>query len=212
MSILRSIQATGTFKMVQHGGHYRKRTLDYSDKYRNLAKFTTDVEHFLEEYDTIVEYRQIYRRDYARHLREIRSNLQLLITKLHLIGAAGCRNQLYWELFCCGTLFENLNELREHYFRFHNTPRLLHPNIVELESGHGKLEHFRRRLQEYLNYGTEYTAVLLVNLQKILKNVNHTIQVDDMRNDEGFSKTDQQIFKWREFAPKIIRFHTTIKS
>ncbi|EAT37890.1 AAEL010164-PA [Aedes aegypti] len=197
--------------MVQHGGHYRKRTLDFSDKHRNLAKFTTDVEHFLEEFDKVVQHRQVYRRDYARHLREIEANLKLLISKFHRIEAGGSRNQLFWELFCCGTLFENCDELRRHYFRFHNTTRLVHPNIVELQSGHGKLEHFRRRLQEYLNYGTEYSAVLLVNLQKLLSNVSHTIQVDNAKKDDGCTKPDYQIFRWRDFTPKIERFHTKIK-
>lgn len=97
-----------------------------------LLKFTTDVEHFLEEYDRVVEHRHVHRRNFARHFQEIETNLQLLISKFHRIGADGCRNQLFMELFCCGTLFENRDELREHYFRFHNTPRLLRPSIVEV--------------------------------------------------------------------------------
>ncbi|XP_019552905.2 uncharacterized protein LOC109422562 [Aedes albopictus] len=200
-----------TCKMVQHGGHYRKRTLDYSSKHRNLAKFTTDVEHFLEEYNKVVENRQVHRRDYARHLREIETNLKLLISKLHRLEASGCREQLFLELFCCGTLFENSDELKRHYFRYHYTPRLVHPNIVELRSGYGKLEHFRRRLQEYLNYGTECSAVLLVNLQKLLNNVSHTIAVDNAPKDDWSTKPDYQIFKWRDFAPKIERFLIKIK-
>ncbi|XP_065094707.1 uncharacterized protein LOC135715321 [Ochlerotatus camptorhynchus] len=191
--------------MAQHDSHYRKRTLDFGDKNRNLLKFTTDVEHFLEEYDRVVEHRCVYRRNFARHLQEIETNLQLLISKFHRIGIDGCRNQLFMELFCCGTLFENRNELRKHYFRFHNTPRLVHSSIVELGSGFGKMEHFRKRLEEYLHYGKEHSAVLLVNLQKLLKNVSRTIELDRPVKDNGSTKPDHLIYRWRDFRIPIER-------
>ncbi|XP_053691216.1 uncharacterized protein LOC128739745 [Sabethes cyaneus] len=188
--------------MVQSKEHFRKRTLDFSDKYRNLEKFTTDVEHFLEQYNMVVEHRGVYRRNYQRHLREIESNLMLLLSKFNQTDHEKSHNQLFKELFCCGTLFENTNELREHYFRYHYTPRLVHPNIVELESGHGKLEHFRNRLQEYLDYGTEHSAVLLVNIKKLLKNIHLTWHIDELSKNSKTEKPDYLIYGWREYRPK----------
>ncbi|XP_058818082.1 uncharacterized protein LOC131681343 [Topomyia yanbarensis] len=191
--------------MVQCNAFYRKRTLDFSDKYRNLEKFTTDVEHFLEEFDKIVEYRSVYRTKYHRHLKEIQSNLELLKSKFEQIDQEDNRNQLFKQLFCCGVLFEDCVDLREHYFRFHYTPRLVHPNIVELESGHGKLEHFRCRLEEYLHYGTECSAVLLVNLKKLLNRLNHTMLVDELAKKDHEDKPDYLIYKWREYrAIKLV--------
>ncbi|XP_055547902.1 uncharacterized protein LOC129731710 [Wyeomyia smithii] len=188
--------------MVQSKEFFRKRTLDFSDKYRNLTKFTTDVEHFLEEFDMVVEHRSVYRRNYQRHLQEIESNLILLLSKFNQIDREKTKNQLFKELFCCGTLFEDYDELREHYFRYHYTPRLVHPNIVELESGHGKLEHFRNRLQEYLDYGTEHSAVLLVNMKKLLKNIRRTILNDELARSNKVEKPDYLIYRWREYRPK----------
>ncbi|XP_058450710.1 uncharacterized protein LOC131430078 [Malaya genurostris] len=185
--------------MVQTDGFYRQRTLDFSDKYRNLQKFTTDVEHFLEEYNNVIEYRNVYRRNYQRHLKEIACNLQLLISKFDQINREDTHNQLFKQLFCCGALFEDCTDLREHYFRFHYTPRLVHPNIVELESGHGKLEHFRCRLDEYLHYGTESSAALLVNLKKLLSCILHTLQLDELAKITPEEKPDYLIFKWREY-------------
>ncbi|EDS35024.1 conserved hypothetical protein [Culex quinquefasciatus] len=176
----------------------RKRTLDYSHKFRNLIKFSDDVAHFLEEYDQIMQHRHVYRRKFPRHLREIESNLRLLISKFETLRAGGARNQLFQELFCCGTLSETRYDLREHYFQYHNTPRLVHPNIVELRSGHGKLEHFRSRLGEYLAYGTEYTAALMVNLKKLWRCVSITLMIDEPIREHHFNKIDRQIYLWKE--------------
>lgn len=145
-----------------------------------------------------MEHRHVYRRKFPRHLREIESNLSLLISKFEQTRAGGSRNQLFRELFCCGTLFETRDELREHYFRFHNTPRMVHPNIVELRSGHGKLEHFRSRLEEYLNYGTEYNAALLVNLKKLWRCVSITVMIDEPVRVHHFDKIDRHVYLWRE--------------
>ncbi|XP_055643659.1 uncharacterized protein LOC129779913 [Toxorhynchites rutilus septentrionalis] len=183
--------------MRQYRPFYRKRTLDYSDKYRNLAKFCADVEHFLEEYENIVEQRLLYRRDFKRHLREVETNLSLLLSKFRQIKREECHNQFFKELFCCGKLFENCDELREHYFAFHNAPRLVHPNIVELKSGRAKLEHFRNRLEEYLNYGTECTAALVINLQKLLASVSRTLYIDSTTKNEASYESDTRIYRWR---------------
>lgn len=75
----------------------------------------------------------------------------------------------------------------------------------QLGSGFGKMEYFRRRLEEYLHYGKEYSAVLLVNLQKLLKNVSRTIELDRPKKDDGWTKPDHLIYRWRDFRTPIER-------
>ncbi|XP_052868877.1 uncharacterized protein LOC128274654 [Anopheles cruzii] len=154
----------------------RKRTQDYSCKYRNLDKFTTDVEHFLEEYDHIVQHSAAYHRSFRRDLKHLHDDIELLLQKFQHIQCIGVRGQLFMEKFCCGVLFEDYNDLKKHYFRFHNFPRIVQPNIVQLRSGHGKVQYFHRRLLEYTCYGTESTVVLTANLKKIARNVRHTLE------------------------------------
>ncbi|XP_058117149.1 uncharacterized protein LOC131288847 [Anopheles ziemanni] len=154
----------------------RKRTLDYSDKYRNLNKFTTDVEHFLEEYNRIVEHSLAYHRSFRRDLKHLYDDIGILLQKFQHIRCSGLKEQLFMEKFCCGVFFDDCEELRRHYFQFHNFARLIHPSIVELRSGHGKLQFFHRRLQEYICYGTESTSVMIVNLKKIANNMRLTLE------------------------------------
>uniref|UniRef100_A0AAG5CQX8 Uncharacterized protein n=1 Tax=Anopheles atroparvus TaxID=41427 RepID=A0AAG5CQX8_ANOAO len=154
----------------------RKRTLDFSNKYRNLNKFTTDVEHFLEEYNRIVEYSVAYHRSFRRDLKHLYEDIGMLLQKFQYIRCSGPKGQLFMEKFCCGVLFDDCDELKRHFFQFHNFARLVHPSIVELRSGHGKLQYFHRRLKEYTFYGTESTSVLIVNLKKIANNVHRTLE------------------------------------
>uniref|UniRef100_A0A1Y9GKL7 Uncharacterized protein n=1 Tax=Anopheles arabiensis TaxID=7173 RepID=A0A1Y9GKL7_ANOAR len=154
----------------------RKRTLDFSCKYRNLDKFATDVEHFLETYDYIVQHSLAYHRSFRRHLKQLYECVVELLQKFQHIQSSGTKGQLYMEKYCCGVLFDDCEELKRHYFEFHNYARLIHPSIVELRSGHGKLQFFHRRVQEYTFYGTEFTAVLLMNLKKIANNLCATLE------------------------------------
>uniref|UniRef100_T1DHN2 Uncharacterized protein n=1 Tax=Anopheles aquasalis TaxID=42839 RepID=T1DHN2_ANOAQ len=154
----------------------RKRTLDFSCKYRNLEKFSSDVDHFLEEYDRIVEHVTAYHRSYRRELSHLYEDIELLLQKFSYIQSSGVRGQLFMEKFCCGVLFDDCEELRQHYVLYHNFARILQPTIVQLQSGHGKMQYFHRRLLEYTCYGTESTAVLLANLKKIAKNMRQTLE------------------------------------
>uniref|UniRef100_A0A240PPA4 Uncharacterized protein n=1 Tax=Anopheles christyi TaxID=43041 RepID=A0A240PPA4_9DIPT len=154
----------------------RKRTLDFSCKYRNLDKFSTDVDHFLEEYDHIVQHSLAYHRSYRRTLQQLYECVVELLQKFQHIQGSGTKGQLYMEKFCCGVLFDDCEELKRHYFEFHNFARLVYPSIAELRSGHGKLQFLHRRVQEYLFYGTESTAVLVMNLKKIAANLSDTMQ------------------------------------
>ncbi|XP_052903616.1 uncharacterized protein LOC128310904 [Anopheles moucheti] len=154
----------------------RKRTLDFSCKYRNLDKFTTDVEHFLEEYDRIVQHSVAYHRSFRRHLQHLYDDVTALLQKFQHIQCGGTKGQLFMEKFCCGVMFDDCEELKRHYFEFHNFARLIHPSIVELRSGHGKLQYFHRRVQEYLHFATESTTVLVMNLKKIANNLYTTLE------------------------------------
>uniref|UniRef100_A0A182FZM1 Uncharacterized protein n=1 Tax=Anopheles albimanus TaxID=7167 RepID=A0A182FZM1_ANOAL len=80
----------------------RKRTLDFGCKYRNLEKFSADVDHFLEEYDGIVEHVTAYHRSYRRELSHLYDDIELLLQKFRYIQASGVRGQLFMEKFCCG--------------------------------------------------------------------------------------------------------------
>uniref|UniRef100_A0A240PNA3 Uncharacterized protein n=1 Tax=Anopheles epiroticus TaxID=199890 RepID=A0A240PNA3_9DIPT len=147
----------------------RKRTLDFSCKHRNLNKFSTDVEHFLEEYERIVQHSLAYHRSFRRHLKHLYECVMQLLQKFQHIQSSGTKGQLYMEKFCCGVLFDDCEEAKRHYFEFHNHARPVHPSIVEMQ-------YFHRRVQEYLFYGTESTAVLLLNLKKIATNLYRTLE------------------------------------
>uniref|UniRef100_A0A182QY61 Uncharacterized protein n=1 Tax=Anopheles farauti TaxID=69004 RepID=A0A182QY61_9DIPT len=153
-----------------------KRTLDFSCKYRNLDKFSTDVEHFLETYDRTVLHSAAYHRSFRRNLRHLYEDIMELLQKSEHIRCSGTKGQLFLEKFCCGVLFDDCEELRRHYLEYHNFGRLVHPSIVEFRSGHGKLQFFHRRVKDYLFYGTEFTSVLLVNLKQIANNVRLTLE------------------------------------
>ncbi|XP_053670802.1 uncharacterized protein LOC128721106 [Anopheles nili] len=154
----------------------RKRTLGFSCKFRNLDKFSTDVEHFLQEYENIVQHSVAYHRSFRRNLQRLYDDIAALLQKFEHIRGSGLKGQLYMEKFCCGVLFDDCEELKRHYFEFHNHARLIHPSIVELRSGNGKLNYFQRRVKEYTFYGTESTSALVVGLKKIASNMRSTLE------------------------------------
>ncbi|XP_058454876.1 uncharacterized protein LOC131432556 [Malaya genurostris] len=152
-------------KPVQIKIDYRKRALE---KYQNLSKFATDLEHFLEQYHQIVGNSPVPPQRYHRLLNEIENVLIQLISKYERMGQETCWNQKYAELFCCAELFKDFDEFNAHFLKCHYTPRVVDPKIVEYETGRTKLENMRILLQEYLNNSSEYSAVIVDNLRKLL--------------------------------------------
>ncbi|XP_058818083.1 uncharacterized protein LOC131681344 [Topomyia yanbarensis] len=148
---------------------YRKRALE---KYQNLSKFATDLEHFLEQYHQIVGNQPVPPQRYHRLLKELEATLRQLISKYERLGEQSCWSQKYEELFCCAQLFKDFDEFSEHFLKCHYTPRVVDPKIVEYESGRAKLENMQLLLQEYLNCGSEYSAVIVANLRKLLAKVS----------------------------------------
>lgn len=241
--------------MVQHGGHYRKRTLDFSDKHRNVIwtelYFDSTIFKFPSKLHSWPNSPPMWSTSWRSSTRSssigrcidgimpailgrlrptwscwYRSSIELKQVAAVISYFGSCfavelcsKTATSWDGitsgsiilpdWCIRTLWRFVPDCHDYRFERIDIWKLYF--ILQLQSGHGKLEHFRRRLQEYLNYGTEYSAVLLVNLQKLLSNVSHTIQVDNAKKDDGCTKPDYQIFRWRDFTPKIERFHTKIK-
>ncbi|XP_055546243.1 uncharacterized protein LOC129730719 [Wyeomyia smithii] len=155
---------------------YRKRALE---KYQNLAKFATDLEHFLEEFDSIVGKQRVPPQRYHRLFNDIGETVKKLLAKYESISQYSCWNQKYEELFCCSQLFVDFDEFREHYLKCHYTPRIVDDKVIQLQSARTKLEIMRVLLEEYLRVGSEYTAVIDVNLRKLLAKVSRTYGLVD---------------------------------
>ncbi|XP_058453130.1 uncharacterized protein LOC131431436 [Malaya genurostris] len=162
--------------MVRTTAYVHIPVYNYSHKYRNLDKISNDVKQFLKEYDQIVLHKDLYRSVFHSYLRKIRSRIQQLLLKFEAAPYDDGRGNLEKELFCCGLMFPDAGDLRRHYHAVHNEPFARLTNVIELKSALGKLDHMRHRLNEYINFGQEYTLSLIIDLKRVLKKVSNSLK------------------------------------
>ncbi|XP_058822401.1 uncharacterized protein LOC131683984 [Topomyia yanbarensis] len=162
--------------MVRITAYVHTPVYNYSHKYRNLDKISKDVKHFLEEYDQIILHKDLYRSVFHSYLRDIRSKVQQLLMKFEASPYDDGRGNSRKELFCCGLSFHDAGDLRSHYRAVHNEPFVRFTNVLELKSAFGKLDHMRHRLNEYINFGKEYTLSLLIDLKRVLKKITNSLK------------------------------------
>ncbi|XP_021705013.1 uncharacterized protein LOC5572960 [Aedes aegypti] len=162
--------------MVRVTAYVHHPVYNYSHKYRNLDMMTKDVKKFLQDYDQIILHKDPYRGVFHSYLREIRTKVKQLLLKFDAAPYDDGSAKTDKELFCCGLAFHDAGELRRHYKAVHNEPFIRYTNAIELKSALAKLDHMRHRLNEYINFGEEYTLSLLINLKRMLKKISNSLK------------------------------------
>ncbi|EAT37889.1 AAEL010183-PA [Aedes aegypti] len=162
--------------MVRVTAYVHHPVYNYSHKYRNLDMMTKDVKNFLHDYDQIILHKDPYRGVFHSYLREIRTKVKQLLLKFDAAPYDDGSAKTDKELFCCGLAFHDAGELRRHYKAVHNEPFIRYMNAIELKSALAKLDHMRHRLNEYINFGEEYTLNLLINLKRMLKKISNSLK------------------------------------
>ncbi|XP_065094710.1 uncharacterized protein LOC135715323 isoform X1 [Ochlerotatus camptorhynchus] len=162
--------------MVRVTTYVHQPVYNYSHKYRNLDKITTDVKQFLQDYDQIIIHKDPYRGVFHSYLREIRTKVKQLLLKFEAAPYDDGSAKSDKELFCCGLAFYNAADLRKHYKAVHDEPFIRYTNSLERKSSLAKLQHMRHRLNEYINFGEEYTLDLLTNLKRMLKKISNSLK------------------------------------
>ncbi|XP_055610213.1 uncharacterized protein LOC129757112 isoform X1 [Uranotaenia lowii] len=178
---------------------HQKPLVDYDEKSREMVKFISDVEYFVDHFEATIRQRNVYRRRFDFQLMDIEENLRKLIVKADQAIRIPAPRTDYQLKACCNIFFQNYRELKTHYYRYHSATSNYRP---VMQSGPGKLEYFRQRLEEYLTTGTRYSNELLLLLKKVLMQVRLIMLKDTPVKVED--RKAVRIYHWKDFKPEII--------
>ncbi|XP_050071404.1 uncharacterized protein LOC126559311 [Anopheles maculipalpis] len=144
-----------------------------SSPWDKLEEIVKETRHFLDEYDEIVLHKDLYRTLFMYHLTNLRDEVILLLKKFTTLPKDIAEEK---EIECCGVMYNDKEAFHQHYEDAHNKKVLQSASLCELKMSLTKIAFFERHLKDYLLGGQESSCELLLNLRRILRRLDHTLE------------------------------------
>ncbi|XP_053670956.1 uncharacterized protein LOC128721246 [Anopheles nili] len=146
--------------------------LDMS-QWERLDQVVKETRNFLAEYDDIVLHKELYRTLFLYHLTTLRDEVILLLKKFTTLPK-GVQEEK--EIECCGEMYNDKDAFKQHYETVHNKKVHQSASLCELKMSLAKITFFERHMKDYLLDGQESSCELLLNLRRILRRLDHTLE------------------------------------
>uniref|UniRef100_A0A182JM79 Uncharacterized protein n=1 Tax=Anopheles atroparvus TaxID=41427 RepID=A0A182JM79_ANOAO len=143
------------------------------DRWDQLEQVVKETHHFLTEYDEIVLHKELYRTLFMYHLTNLRDEVILLLKKFTTLPKDIVEEK---EIECCGVTYNDKAVFKQHYEDAHNKKVLQSASLCELKMSLTKISFFERHIKDYLAGGQESSCELLLNLRRILRRLDHTLE------------------------------------
>uniref|UniRef100_A0A182VXX3 Uncharacterized protein n=1 Tax=Anopheles minimus TaxID=112268 RepID=A0A182VXX3_9DIPT len=138
-----------------------------------LDQLVKETRNFLTEYDDIVLHKELYRTLFMYHLTNLRDEVILLLKKFTTLPKDIAEEK---EIECCGVMYSEKDAFKQHYEDAHNKKVLQSASLCELKMSLTKIAFFERHIKDYLLGGQESSCELLLNLRRILRRLDHTLE------------------------------------
>uniref|UniRef100_A0A182P7A4 Uncharacterized protein n=1 Tax=Anopheles epiroticus TaxID=199890 RepID=A0A182P7A4_9DIPT len=138
-----------------------------------LDQLVKETHSFLTEYDDIVLHKELYRTLFMYHLTYLRDEVIQLLKKFTTLPKDVKEEK---EIDCCGVMYHDKDAFKQHYEEAHNKKVLQSASMCELKMSLAKISFFERHLQDYILGGSVSSCELLLNLRRILRRLDHTLE------------------------------------
>ncbi|XP_058117235.1 uncharacterized protein LOC131288982 [Anopheles ziemanni] len=138
-----------------------------------LDQMVKETRNFLTEYDEIVLHKELYRTLFVYHLTNLRDEVIMLLKKFTTLPTDIKEEK---EIECCGLMYNDKDAFKKHYEDVHNKKVLQSASLCELKMSLTKISFFERHIKDYLAGGEESSCELLLNLRRILRRLDHTLE------------------------------------
>uniref|UniRef100_A0A1I8JV05 Uncharacterized protein n=1 Tax=Anopheles melas TaxID=34690 RepID=A0A1I8JV05_9DIPT len=138
-----------------------------------LEQLVKETRNFLAEYDDIVLHKELYRTLFMYHLTYLRDEVIQLMKKFTTLPKDVAEEK---EIDCCGVMYHDKDAFKQHYEAAHNKKVLQSASMCELKMSLTKISFFERHLQDYILGGSVSSCELLLNLRRILRRLDHTLE------------------------------------
>ncbi|ETN60240.1 hypothetical protein AND_008146 [Anopheles darlingi] len=138
-----------------------------------LDQIVKETRAFLTEYDEIVLHKDLYRALFMYELHNLRDEVVMLLKKFTSRPKDIAERK---EIECCGQMYSDKEAFNRHYDEAHNKKALQSASLCELKMSLTKIEIFERHLKNYLSVGKESSCELLLNLRRIMRRLDATLE------------------------------------
>ncbi|XP_052865434.1 uncharacterized protein LOC128271821 [Anopheles cruzii] len=138
-----------------------------------LEQVVKETRNFLTDYDDILLHKDLYRSLFLYHLHSLRDEVVLLLKKFTTLPNDASAGK---EIECCGEMYSDKDAFRRHSEEVHNKKVLQSASLCELKMSLTKIEFLERHLKNYLTVGQESSCELLLNLRRILRRLDATLE------------------------------------